>query len=196
MLRGIGAIRLASRLTAVCCCIVLACVVLASGTDAAQQTLDQQTLVWMQAVLNNWEAVCRRDLRIPAQPLPWIVFYDEDLAWHLHPETRRLPQFEWSIKTARFGCRTANLFLLTWQNRESPRCLMTAIRRYPPSSSASVIGESETEGKVFCRRQGGVLRSRRHLPGDGRVGHVGAVPDGTGAGAVGRGVADDVHHAL
>ena len=70
------AIRLASRLTAACC-ILLACVVPGTSTDAAQRTLDQPTLVWMQAVLNNWEAVCRRDLRIAAEPLPWIIFYDE-----------------------------------------------------------------------------------------------------------------------
>ena len=48
-----------------------ACVVPGTSTDAAQRTLDQATLVWMQAVLSNWEAVCRRDLRIAAEPLPW-----------------------------------------------------------------------------------------------------------------------------
>jgi hypothetical protein len=76
------------------CGIVLACVVLAPATGAAQQKLDRPTLVWMQAVLDNWEAVCRRELRIPAEPLPWIIFYDEDLAWHLHPETQMLPPHE------------------------------------------------------------------------------------------------------
>jgi hypothetical protein len=61
----------------------------------------------MQAVLDNWEAVCRRELRIPAEPLPWIIFYDEDLAWHLHPETQMLPPHEISepmMNTS--GCTT------------------------------------------------------------------------------------------
>jgi hypothetical protein len=74
MLRGTGPRSFSPGV----CCIVLACVVLTPATDAAQQKLDQPTLVWMQAVLDNWEAVCRRDLRIPAEPLPWIIFYDED----------------------------------------------------------------------------------------------------------------------
>jgi parallel beta helix pectate lyase-like protein len=99
MLRGIGPRSFSSPGV---CCIVLACVVLASRSDAAQQKLDQPTLVWMQAVLDNWEAVCRRDLRIPAQPLPWMIFYDEDLAWHLHPETRLLPPHEVSTHSPRF----------------------------------------------------------------------------------------------
>jgi hypothetical protein len=83
-------------------CIVLASVVLAPATGAAQQKLDQPTLVWMQAVLDNWEAACRRELRIPAKPLPWIIFYDEDMAWHLHPETRWLPPHEVSAHSLRF----------------------------------------------------------------------------------------------
>ena len=84
------------------CCVVLSCVVLNTGTDAVQPTLDQPTLVWMQAMLNNWNAVCRRDLRIPAQPLPWIIFYDETLAWHLHPETSLLPPHQASTRSLRF----------------------------------------------------------------------------------------------
>jgi hypothetical protein len=95
------AIRLASRLTAACC-ILLACVVPATWTDAAQRTLDQPTLVWMQAVLNNWQAVCRRDLRIATEPLPWIIFYDDNVAWHLQPEKRWLPPHEVSPHPLRF----------------------------------------------------------------------------------------------
>ena len=63
----------------------------------------------MQAVLNNWEAVCRRDLRIPAQPLAWIIFYDEDQAWHVNPETRLLPHHEVSSHSLRF---TGKAYLL------------------------------------------------------------------------------------
>jgi hypothetical protein len=94
-------VTLAARLTAVCC-VLFACAVPATGGEAAQRTLDQATLVWMQAVLNNWEAVCRRDLRIPAEPLPWIIFYDENLAWHLQAEKRWLPSHEGSPHSVRF----------------------------------------------------------------------------------------------
>lgn len=95
------AIRLASRVTTVCC-LLLACVVPAAATDAAQRTLDQPTLVWIQSVLNNWEAVCRRELRIAAEPLPWIIFYDEHSAWHLQSEKRWLPPHEVSPHSLRF----------------------------------------------------------------------------------------------
>ena len=66
-------VRLASHFADVCR-ILIASALLATGTHAAQQKLDKPTLAWMQAVLNNWEAVCRRDLRIPVEPLPWIIF--------------------------------------------------------------------------------------------------------------------------
>jgi hypothetical protein len=90
--------------------------VLAAGSGAAQQKLDQPTLVWMQAVLDNWEAVCRRDLRIPAEPLPWIIFYDEDLAWHLQPETRLLPPHEISTHSLRFTGKAYPLVRVAHQN--------------------------------------------------------------------------------
>jgi hypothetical protein len=98
------------------CCIVLVCVVLAPATDAAQQKLDQPTLGWMQAVLDNWEAVCRRDLRIPAEPLPWIIFYDEDRAWHLQPDTRLLPPHEASTHSLRFTGKAYPLVPVAHQN--------------------------------------------------------------------------------
>ncbi len=109
------AIRLASRLTAACC-ILLACVVPATSTDAAQRTLEQPTLVWMQAVLNNWEAVCRRDLRIAAEPLPWIIFYDDNVAWHLQPEKRWLPPHEVSPHPLRFMGETYPLSRVAHQD--------------------------------------------------------------------------------
>jgi hypothetical protein len=83
-------------------CILLVSVALAAGADAAQRTLDQPTLAWMQAVLDSWEAICRRDLRIDAEPLPWIIFYDEDSAWQLQPEKGWLPPHEVSPHSVRF----------------------------------------------------------------------------------------------
>ena len=98
-------VRLASRFADVCR-ILLACALLATGTHAAQHKLDKPTLAWMQAVLDNWEAVCRRDLRVPVEPLPWIIFYDESRAWHLKPEKRLLPPYEASSYSLQFAGRT------------------------------------------------------------------------------------------
>jgi hypothetical protein len=50
-------------------CLFLACALLATDAQSVQQQLDKTSLAWMQAVLETWEAVCRRDLRIPAEPL-------------------------------------------------------------------------------------------------------------------------------
>jgi hypothetical protein len=113
MLRGIGP---RSFFSPGVCCIVLACAVLAPATDAAQQKLNQPTLDWMQAVLNNWEAVCRRDLRIPAQPLAWIIFYDEGQAWHLNPQTLLLPPHEVSTRSLRFTGKAYPLLRVAHQN--------------------------------------------------------------------------------
>ena len=44
----------------------------------------------MQAALTNWEFICTKHLRIPAEPLPWIVFYDEKNAWHLEADRKLL----------------------------------------------------------------------------------------------------------
>ena len=70
----------------------------------------------MPAVLDNWEAVCRRDLRIPAEPLPWIIFYDEDLAWHLQPERWLLPPHETSTESLRLTGNFAGQYaFMLWQ---------------------------------------------------------------------------------
>jgi hypothetical protein len=82
---------------------------------AVQRTLDQPTLVWMQATLTNWEAVCRRDLRIAAKPLPWIIFYDDNFAWHLQPEKRWLPPHEVSPHSLRVIGETHPLIRIVHQ---------------------------------------------------------------------------------
>jgi hypothetical protein len=97
------------------CCILLS-YFLATGIDAAQQKLDQPTLIWIQAVLDNWEAVCRRHLRVPPQPLPWIIFYDENFAWHLNPDVRSLPPHEGSTHPLRFSGRVYPLVGMAHQN--------------------------------------------------------------------------------
>jgi hypothetical protein len=86
--------------------ILLVCAWLTAATQAAEQKLDKPTLAWMQAALNNWELICRRDLRIGAEPLPWIIFYDESHAWHLKPEKRWLPVYEVSAHSLQFAGRS------------------------------------------------------------------------------------------
>jgi hypothetical protein len=45
----------------------------------------------MQTVLNAWATACQRHLRTRLEPPPWTIFYDGRNAWHLNPETARLP---------------------------------------------------------------------------------------------------------
>jgi hypothetical protein len=52
---------------------------------------DDATRAWMQTALTNWESICTQHLRLPAEPLPWIIFYDETNAWHLEADQKLLP---------------------------------------------------------------------------------------------------------
>lgn len=66
------------------------------GTTAAQARQpaplpDAASQAWMRQVLETWAAVARLNLRIDPEPLPWLVFYDEQRAWHLNAEVTRLP---------------------------------------------------------------------------------------------------------
>jgi hypothetical protein len=63
----------------------------------------------MQLVLDNWQTLCRRDLHIPARQLPWIIFYDEDQAWHLKPNLHLLPSYKVSTTKLRFHERSFTL---------------------------------------------------------------------------------------
>lgn len=92
----------AARLIAACCAL-FACVVMSTN---ARAEIDQPTLVWMQSVMGNWEAVCRRHLRIPVQPAPWVIFYDQTQAWHLNPERQLLPTHEPSTASLKFAGQT------------------------------------------------------------------------------------------
>jgi hypothetical protein len=63
----------------------------------------------MQSALDNWEAICRRRLHVAAEPLPWIIFYDESYAWHLNPERGLLPPHEPVSASLKFARRTLTL---------------------------------------------------------------------------------------
>jgi hypothetical protein len=78
------------------------CLALASAPSAAQR-IDAANLAWMQDTLARWEQACREDLRIPPQPLPWIVFFDESRAWHVSPEIKRLPPHRRTRHSLRFS---------------------------------------------------------------------------------------------
>jgi hypothetical protein len=47
--------------------------------------------LWMQESLNNWQSVCEKQLHLEPEPLPWIIFYDDRLAWHVNPDETLLP---------------------------------------------------------------------------------------------------------
>jgi len=87
-------------------CLLLAGIVEAPEARAAGQELDHPTQSWMRAVLANWKRACRRDLRVSAEPLPWVIFYDESHAWHLKPEERLLPPHKLSPASVKFEGRT------------------------------------------------------------------------------------------
>src|SRR5262245_8849819 len=70
---------------------------------------DPRTLKWMQSVLDAWQLTARRDLRIPLQSPPWIIFYDDSTAWHLNPDTTRLPSHTSTKATLRYANRRYTL---------------------------------------------------------------------------------------
>jgi len=72
-------------------CGILVCGTLAGATPPSVGEIDRQMLAWMQSVLDHWETTCSRHLQVSAEPLPWIIFYDENRGMHLNPEKRLLP---------------------------------------------------------------------------------------------------------
>lgn len=52
---------------------------------------DAASQAWMRQVLETWATVARVHLRIDPEPLPWLIFYDEQRAWHVNAEATRLP---------------------------------------------------------------------------------------------------------
>jgi hypothetical protein len=120
MHRAISASVLLVRLRVASCsifslCLLIACLTKIPEVQAAELELDQQTLAWIQRVLDSWERTCRRDLHVSAEPLPWIIFYDDIQAWHLKPDERMLPPHKVSSLSLRFAGRTHTLIPLAHQ---------------------------------------------------------------------------------
>lgn len=63
----------------------------------------------MQTALDRWEVTCRRHLRLPVAPLPWIIFYDDNYAWHLGAEKELVPVHETATATLRFAGQARDL---------------------------------------------------------------------------------------
>lgn len=87
-----------------------AVLVLASGVARAAEggppaAADVSSRSWMQAALDNWQAICGEVLRQPVEPLPWIIFYDERSAWHVAAEDAMLPERAPAGFTLRFNGR-------------------------------------------------------------------------------------------
>ena len=149
----------------------------------------------MQAVLDNWEAVCRRELRIPAEPLPWIIFYDEDRAWHLQAKKRLLPTHEGSTHSLRFTGKAYPLVRVAHQNGK----VWVPDREPLPVDVAkprvAAMPYDNERNSFFIAPLPGLFHKLAGPDMEGLAMWV-QYPDGAGAGAVGRGLAEDVHHAL
>ncbi len=71
---------------------------------------NEDTRQWLQGILAAWETTCRGDLRIPAEPLSWLIVYDEIRAWHVNPEQRLLPAHKRTSVNLRFSGHEYGIF--------------------------------------------------------------------------------------
>jgi len=79
------------------------------GSSVRADDPDPKALAWMQSVLDAWQTTALRDLRVPLQSPPWIIFYDDSTAWHLNPDTAGLPKHTSSKATLRYAKRRYTL---------------------------------------------------------------------------------------
>jgi hypothetical protein len=96
------------RLIVVCAALV-AGMSRVAGAPGVDTESDRQAVPAMQAALDRWESVCRRHLRAPVEPLPWIIFFDERYAWHVNPRRDLLPAHEAVSTRLRFAGRARPL---------------------------------------------------------------------------------------
>lgn len=93
--------------------VLLVCTVLITSVQAQGLKPDAADLRWMQTALDRWEDVCRRHLRLPVEPLAWVIFYDEHYAWHVSAEKALLPAHEPAAVTLNFAGRPRELLRVT-----------------------------------------------------------------------------------
>jgi hypothetical protein len=75
---------------AVIAALVAALVAGAGCAHRQRPTLDDPSRDWMRTVLDTWTTVSRGHLHLSPDPVPWIVFYDENRAWHLNADATLL----------------------------------------------------------------------------------------------------------
>lgn len=64
------------------------------AADAPRCDLSESGRRWIQGALDGWERVSIEVLELDSVPRPWMVFFDRSCAWHLWPDTSRLPGAE------------------------------------------------------------------------------------------------------
>jgi hypothetical protein len=47
---------------------------------------------WIQAAIDDWETICKRNLHVSPEPLPWMILIDDSVAWHVAPNEAWLPK--------------------------------------------------------------------------------------------------------
>lgn len=62
-----------------------------SGTRSLE--LKKADVIWIEKILDNWEFVCRNELKVSFDTPPWIIFYDSSAAFHLNAHESLLPKF-------------------------------------------------------------------------------------------------------
>lgn len=83
-------------MTSGCATCILLVLTLYTTATAQEDKYDllakgKSDITWIEEVLASWENVCKENLDIGVQPLPWIIFYDKDSAWHLGADKKLLP---------------------------------------------------------------------------------------------------------
>ena len=84
-------------------CALLVGAMLAIRVQADEVKPDAEAVRWMQTALDRWEDVCRRHLRLPVESLAWVIFYDDNYAWHVSAEKDLLPAHETATVTLNFA---------------------------------------------------------------------------------------------
>lgn len=92
---------------------LLFCAMLVTYVQAREVTPDTEDMRWMQTALDRWEVTCRRHLHLPVEPLAWIIFYDDQYAWHLSAEKALLPAYETAAVTLNYAGQPRELLRVT-----------------------------------------------------------------------------------
>jgi hypothetical protein len=93
--------------------VLLVCAMSAICVQANEVKPNTEDLRWMQTALDRWEVTCRRHLRLPIEPLAWVIFYDDNYAWHMSAETALLPAHETATVTLKFAGQPRELVRVT-----------------------------------------------------------------------------------